>query len=46
MIIKSSEITKIKDIKNIFLFFGKNEGHKNQVINLLLKENEEIFKYY
>ena len=45
MIIKSSEITKIKDIKNIFLFFGKNEGHKNQVINLLLKENEEIFKY-
>ena len=45
MIIKSSEITRIKDIKNIFLFYGKNEGHKNQIINFLLKDREEIFKY-
>ena len=45
MIIKSSEITKIKDTKNIFLFYGKNEGHKNQIINFLLEDSEEIFKY-
>ena len=45
MIVKSLEINKIKDIKNFFLFYGKNEGHKNQVIKFLLKESEEIFKY-
>ena len=45
MIVKSLEINKIKDIKNFFLFYGKNEGHKNQIIKFLLKESEEIFKY-
>ena len=45
MIVKSFEINKIKNIKNFFLFYGKNEGHKNQVIKFLLKESEEIFKY-
>ena len=45
MIVKSLEINKIKDIKNFFLFYGKNEGHKNQIIKFLLKECEEIFKY-
>ena len=45
MIVKSLEINKIKDIKNFFLFYGKNEGHKDQVIKFLLKECEEIFKY-
>ena len=45
MIVKSLEINKIKNINNFFLFYGKNEGHKNQVINFLLKESKEIFKY-
>ena len=45
MIVKSFEINKIKNIKNFFLFYGKNEGHKNQIIKFLLKESEEIFKY-
>ena len=45
MIVKSFEIKKINNIKNFFLLYGKNEGHKNQIINNLLKKNEEIFRY-
>ena len=46
MIIKSFEIKKI-DLKNnkLILFFGKNEGYKNQEIKLLSEEFSEILKY-
>ena len=33
MIIKNYELNKGKQIKgNIFLFYGENEGYKNQII--------------
>ena len=33
MILKSFEIEKIKiEDKNLFLFYGENQGHKNQII--------------
>ena len=36
MIIKSFEVEKIKsNKKNLFLIYGSNQGHKNQVINEL-----------
>ena len=42
MIIKSFEIEKIKSLKNnLILFYGSNQGHKNQVIKELF---EKIFK--
>ena len=45
MILKPYDILK-KDIANKFiLFYGKNEGHKNQIINNLVKTTKEIFKY-
>ena len=44
MILKPYDILK-KDIANKFiLFYGKNEGHKNQIINNLEKTTKEIFK--
>ena len=41
MIIKSYEINKI-DLKEskFFLLYGKNEGYKNEVSNLLTKNNK------
>ena len=46
MIIKSYEIDKIKN-KNFsfFLLYGKNQGHKNETINDLLKDQVSILKY-
>lgn len=46
MIIKSHEISKVKD-KNVsfFLFYGKNQGLKNEAINDLLKDEDSILKY-
>tara|TARA_B100000965_G_scaffold359752_1_gene340030 strand:- start:264 stop:1247 length:984 start_codon:yes stop_codon:yes gene_type:complete len=42
MIIKSYEHQKIKNIKNnIFLFYGENEGYKNQVIKDIFTDNFE-----
>ena len=40
MILKSFEINKInKDINHLILFYGKNEGLKNEAQNILLKQN-------
>ena len=46
MILKSFEINKInKDINRLILFYGKNEGLKNEAKNILLQENNNIFSY-
>ena len=46
MIIKSYEINKINKNSNFFLFYGKNEGHKEECIREILKINKgEIFIY-
>ena len=46
MIIKSYELNKINLKENkFFLFYGKNEGLKNDSINNLLKNKENISKY-
>ena len=46
MIIKSYETKKINFEKNKFvLFYGKNEGFKNEVTNNLIKNKDNIVKY-
>ena len=46
MIIKSYETNKINFEKNKFvLFYGKNEGFKNEVTNNLIKNKDNIVKY-
>ena len=48
MIIKSYEISKINFLKNNFyLFYGENEGFKNQIIKNQLEKkfNNKIFRY-
>ena len=46
MIIKSYEINKINFDQNKFvLFYGKNEGFKNEVTNNLIKNKDEVTKY-
>ena len=47
MIIKSYELIKIKNNLNFFLFYGKNEGLKNQHIKQLLEKNNNsnVVKY-
>ena len=46
MILKSFEINKInKDINHLLLFYGKNEGLKNEAQNILFQENNNIFSY-
>lgn len=46
MIIKSFELTKINTNNHkMILFYGKNEGFKNEAISLILKEKENILKY-
>ena len=47
MIIKSYELDKIKNNLNFFLFYGKNEGLKNQHIKQLLEKNNNsnVIKY-
>ena len=46
MIIKHFEINKTDlNINKIFLFYGKNEGLKNETFNNLIKENKKYFKY-
>ena len=46
MIIKSYEANKINFEKNKFvLFYGKNEGFKNEVTNNLIKNKDNIVKY-
>ena len=46
MIIKSFEINKINfDQNKLVLFYGKNEGFKNEATNNLIKDKDEITKY-
>ena len=48
MIIKSFNLNDAKKLhSNFFLFYGENEGHKDEVINnyFLKKFNGEIIKY-
>ena len=46
MIIKSYEINKIISNYNFYLFYGKNQGLKNESIKTILKRNKgEVFSY-
>ena len=46
MIIKSFEINKINlNLNNLFLFYGKNEGFKNEVTKNILKNKSNIINY-
>ena len=47
MIVKSYELNKIKGDLKFFLFYGKNEGLKNQLIKQLLEKNNNsnVIKY-
>jgi len=45
MIVKSFNAFKLKPEGNFFLIYGKNEGHKNDIINNLLKNKKEIITY-
>ena len=46
MIFKSYEINKInQNINNLILFYGKNEGLKNEALNILIKKKSNISNY-
>ena len=46
MIIKSHEVNKISlEINNLLLFYGKNEGLKNQTINNIIKNTNNVYNY-
>ena len=46
MILKAHEINKINpDTNKFILFYGENEGYKNQSIKNLTQNIENIFKY-
>ena len=46
MILKSYEINKInQNIKHFILFYGKNEGLKNEALNFLFKNKNNISNY-
>ena len=46
MIIKSFEINKINlSLNNLFLFYGKNEGFKNEVTKNIIKNKNNILNY-
>ena len=46
MIIKSFEIRKINQNKsNIMLIYGENEGLKNNIMESLIKDEDNTFKY-
>lgn len=46
MIIKSFEIDKINLDRNKFiLFYGKNQGLKNEAIKKLIKKDRQVFSY-
>jgi DNA polymerase-3 subunit delta len=46
MIFKSHEINKIsQNINHLILFYGKNEGLKNETLNILTKDKNNISNY-
>ena len=47
MILKPYELAKVKNNMDFFLFYGKNDGLKSQLVKELLKENieESVFRY-
>ena len=46
MIVKNFEIKKLDfDVHNLFLFYGKNEGLKNEAINTLAQNKNNVFNY-
>ena len=46
MILKSYEINKINpNINHLLLFYGKNEGLKNEALNTLIKNKNNILNY-
>jgi DNA polymerase-3 subunit delta len=46
MIVKSFETNKINlNLNNLFLFYGKNEGFKNEVTKNILKNKSNILNY-
>jgi DNA polymerase-3 subunit delta len=46
MILKSFELNKIDTKKHkIILLYGKNEGHKNEIISKITKKNKKISNY-
>ena len=46
MILKSFELNKIDLLKNkMILLYGKNEGHKNEIISNITKKNKKISNY-
>ena len=43
MILKSYEINKInQNIKHLILFYGRNEGLKNEALDVLIKNENNI----
>ena len=45
MILKNYEINKIQNINHFILFYGKNEGLKNEALNILIKNKNNIVNY-
>jgi len=46
MILKSFEIKKInQNINHLILFYGKNEGLKNEAIQILINDKNNLFNY-
>ena len=46
MILKYFEAQKIdRNINHLILFYGKNEGLKNETLNILIKDKKKILKY-
>jgi len=46
MILKSFEIKKIdQNINHLILFYGKNEGLKNEAVGILIKDKNNLFNY-
>jgi DNA polymerase III subunit delta len=46
MILKSYEIKKInQNVNHLILFYGKNEGLKNEALNILIKDKNNILIY-